>query len=85
MISLITICLKLFYQIFTEYFSAKRKKQKADQAYKLDMEEFRDIVNKSLNKLTQEARKDSSLAKDVEDQVDAELNNKTSNDRGSDR
>lgn len=73
-LTLVVTCLKLFAQVLTEYFAWKKIKDAENKQYKLDMKAFREIVNKSLDQLTTEAREDSSQARDVEDQVDSEIN-----------
>lgn len=75
-LTLIVTCIKLFAQVLTEYFAWKKRKDAEEKQYNLDMKAFREIVNKSLDQLTTEARQDSAQARDVEDQVDAELRNK---------
>lgn len=75
-VALILAILKLVSQIFSEYFSWAAQKKKENKAYEVDMNTFREFVNKSLITLTKEARQDSAQARDVEDQVDAEINKK---------
>jgi hypothetical protein len=79
-LTLIITILKLVSQIFSEFFSWKAQKAKENKAYTLEMKDFREIVTKSLNQLTQNARADSAQARDIEDQVDAELGNKPPSD-----
>lgn len=71
--TLVLSIVKLVYLILSEFFSWKKSKDKETSAYNLDMKDFRKMVEKSLNQLTQESREDSSQARDVEDQVDQEI------------
>jgi hypothetical protein len=71
--TLVLSIVKLVYFILSEFFSWKKTKSKEASAYNLEMKDFRKMVEKSLNHLTQEAREDSAQAKDVEDQVDSEI------------
>jgi hypothetical protein len=71
--TLVLSIVKLVYLILSEFFSWKKTKEKENSVYNLEMKDFRKMVEKSLNQLTQEAREDSAQAKDVEDQVDQEI------------
>lgn len=71
--TLVLSIIKLVYLILSEFFSWKKSKGKETAAYNLEMKDFRKMVEKSLNQLTQESREDSSQARDVEDQVDQEI------------
>lgn len=70
------LIVKLVTLIFGSLIKLRDEKAKENQAFKLEMKQFEELVQKSLQTMRQNARQDSSEARDIEDQVDEETSNK---------
>lgn len=70
------LIVKLVTLIFGSLIKLRDEKAKENQAFKLEMKQFEELVKKSLQTMRQNARQDSSEARDIEDQVDEETSNK---------
>lgn len=70
------LIVKLVTLIFGSLIKLRDEKAKENQSFKLEMKQFEELVKKSLQTMRQNARQDSSEARDIEDQVDEETSNK---------
>ena len=79
MIELIKYCIKFVVMIFEQFFDWQARNREADKQLKLDDASFKAMAVAALSKMLNQANTDSSLARDVEDAIDAEIRRRKEN------
>lgn len=73
-LEIIGLVLQLGFAILVEVFGGQARARKADEKYEIDKIKLKVIAETCLAKLLEDAPKESKQARDVEDQVDNEVN-----------
>lgn len=73
MIALFSSIIQLVLKILGEYFAAQDRAREQKIKYEMNKQAFKDMTEKALAKMLDDAKKESEQAQSIEDDIDNEL------------